>query len=151
MKTYLPKSKEIKRLWYHVDAEGKTLGRLAGAIADILRGKHKPIFSPSLDTGDFVIVTNAEKIAVTGDKMTQKTYVHHTGYPGGFRSKTLAQLLQDHPTRVIEKAVWGMLPHNKLGRAQFKKLKVYTGAEHPHSAQLPRPLEMKEKGERKWR
>ena len=151
MKTYLPKVKEIKRLWYHVDAEGKTLGRLAGAIADILRGKIKPIYSPHLDTGDFVIVTNAEKILVTGDKMNQKTYVHHTGYPGGFRSTTLAKLLNDHPERVIEKAVWGMLQHNRLGRAQFKKLKVYVGNEHPHVAQEPRPLQMTEKGERKWR
>lgn len=151
MKTYHPKIKEVKRLWYHIDAEGKTLGRLAGAVADILRGKHKPIFSPSLDTGDFVIVTNAEKIAVTGQKLTKKTFVHHTGYPGGFRSKTLGQLLKDHPTRVIEKAVWGMLPHNRLGRAQIKKLKVYSGPEHPHGAQQPRPLEVNPKGERIWR
>ncbi|HHL73491.1 MAG TPA: 50S ribosomal protein L13 [Bacteroidetes bacterium] len=141
MKTYIPKAHEIERKWYVVDAEGQTLGRLASRIATILRGKHKPYFTPHLDTGDFVIVINAEKINVTGKKAQQKVYSRHTGYPGGLRQVTFEDLRRTYPQRIISKAVWGMLPHNKLGRKLLKKLKVYGGPEHPHVAQSPEPLE----------
>jgi large subunit ribosomal protein L13 len=124
-----------------VDARGQTLGRLASEIAKILKGKHKPIYTPHLDTGDFVIVINAEKVHVTGNKMDQKMYYRHSGYPGGLKSITLREQLKRHPTRVIRSAVKGMLPHNRLGRATLKKLKVYAGDAHPHEAQQPKPLE----------
>ena len=142
MKTYVTNPNEIKREWYVMDATGQTLGRLATRIAHRLRGKHKPIYSPSVDTGDYVIVVNAEKIHVTGRKLDQKIYYRHTGYPGGLKEVTLRNLLQKHPTRVIEHAVRGMLPKNRLGRRMFKKLKVYAGPEHPHAAQQPKPLEL---------
>ena len=142
MKTYVTNPNEIEREWCVVDATGQTLGRLATQIAHRLRGKHRPIFSPSVDAGDYVIVVNAEKIHVTGRKLDQKIYYRHTGYPGGLKEITLRNLLQKHPTRVIEHAVRGMLPKNRLGRRMFKKLKVYAGPEHPHAAQQPKPLEL---------
>ena len=142
MKTYVTKPAEIERKWYVVDAEGETLGRLASKIAVILRGKHKPIYSPSVDCGDYVIVLNAEKISVTGQRLDQKVYYRHSGYPGGISSITLRDQLEKHPTRPIELAVKGMLPKNKLGRKMLKKLKVYTGSEHPHQAQQPVQLEI---------
>lgn len=141
-KTYVAKPDDIQRDWYVVDATGLTLGRLATQIASVLRGKNKPQYTPYEDVGDFVIVINAEKVAVTGRKLDQKAYYHHTGYPGGIKSITLRKQLQKHPERVIEHAVKGMLPRGPLGRRQFKKLKVYAGAEHPHQAQLPKPLEL---------
>ncbi len=143
MKTYVTNPNEVEREWYVVDATGKTLGRLSTRVAHILRGKHKPIYSPSVDTGDHVIVINAEKIHVTGRKLDQKIYYHHTGYPGGIKEITLRNLLQKHPTRVIRHAVRGMLPKNRLGRRMFKKLKVYAGPDHPHVAQQPKPLELR--------
>ena len=142
MKTYVPKPEEVQKRWYVVDAEGKVLGRLASKIAAVLRGKHKPYFSPHLDTGDYVIVVNADKVRVTGRKLEQKIYRHHTGYPGGLREVPLEELLRKHPERVIERAVWGMLPHNRLGRKLLRKLKVYAGPEHRHHAQKPEPLEI---------
>ncbi len=141
MKTHSTKPSEIEREWYVVDAEGQTLGRLASEIAKILKGKHKPIYAPHLDTGDFVVVINAQKVHVTGRKMDQKMYYRHSGYPGGLTAITLRDQLKRHPTRVIRSAVKGMLPHNRLGRAMMRKLKVYAGATHPHEAQQPRPLE----------
>lgn len=142
MKTYAVKAAEIERQWYLVDAEGKTLGRLASEIAKVLRGKHKPIFTPHLDTGDYVIVINAEKIRVTGKKLEEKRYYRYSGYPGGLKSIVLGEMLEKHPTRAIGFAVRGMLPKNRLGQAMFKKLKVYSGSEHPHEAQKPIPLEL---------
>ena len=142
MKTHSTKPSEIERQWYVVDAEGRTLGRLASEIAKILKGKHKPIYAPHLDTGDFVIVINAEKVHVTGHKMDQKMYYRHSGYPGGLKGLTLREQLNRHPTRVIRSAVRGMLPHNRLGRAMLGKLKVYAGDAHPHTAQKPRALEL---------
>jgi len=142
VKTYSVKAGEIKREWYLIDAEGKTLGRLASEIAKILRGKHKPIYSPHLDCGDYVIVINAEKIRVTGRKLDQKIYYRHSGYPGGLKSITLREQLAKHPERVIKAAVKGMLPKNRLGRKMLKKLKVYAGASHPHQAQQPKVLEL---------
>ena len=142
-KTYVTRSKDIQREWYVVDAAGQTLGRLAARVARILRGKHKPTYSPSVDTGDFVIVVNAEKIHVTGRKMDQKIYYRYSGYPGGLKEITLRNLLQRHPARVIEHAVRGMLPKNRLGRQMFKKLKVYAGPDHPHAAQQPKQLELR--------
>ena len=141
MKTYSAKPGEITREWYLVDAEGKTLGRLATQIADTLRGKRKPQFTPHVDTGDFVIVVNAEKIQVTGNKLDQKRYYRHSGYPGGLRSRTLREQLERRPTEVLRKAVKGMLPRNRLARQQITKLKIYAGPEHPHEAQNPKPLE----------
>ena len=141
MRTYSTKPAEIERQWFVVDARGQTLGRLASEIAKILKGKHKPIYTPHLDTGDFVIVINAEKIHVTGRKMDQKMYYRHSGYPGGLKSITLREQLKRHPTRVIRSAVKGMLPHHRLGRAMLRKLKVYAGDAHPHEAQQPKPLE----------
>ena len=140
MKTYNAKPGEIQRDWVIVDAEGKTLGRLATQIADRLRGKSKAAFTPHVDTGDFVVVVNAEKIHVTGNKLEQKIYYRHSGYPGGLRQRTLAEQLQRRPEEVIRKAVKGMLPKNRLAAAQLKKLKVYAGPEHPHEAQNPAPL-----------
>ena len=142
MRTYVTKPAEIERKWYVVDADGETLGRLASKIAVILRGKHKPIYSPSVDCGDYVIVLNAEKITVTGRRLDQKIYYRHSGYPGGLREITLRNQLEKYPTRPVELAVKGMLPKNKLGRKMFKKLKVYTGTEHPHQAQEPVELEL---------
>ncbi|MEA3459125.1 MAG: 50S ribosomal protein L13 [Chloroflexota bacterium] len=142
MKTYTAKPSEIEREWYLVDAEGKTLGRLASKIAAILRGKHKPIYTPHLDCGDYVVVINAEKVKVTGRKLDQKVYYHHSGYPGGLKSISLRDQLQKHPEHVLEAAVRGMLPKNRLGRKMFKKLKVYAGDSHPHQAQKPEVLEL---------
>jgi len=140
MKTYSAKPGEIQRDWYVVDAEGQTLGRLATQIADRLRGKGKPQFTPHVDTGDFVVVVNAEKIAVTGNKLENKMYYRHSGYPGGLRSRPLREQLERVPTEVLRKAVRGMLPRNRLGRQQLTKLKIYAGPEHPHGAQEPKPF-----------
>ena len=142
MKTYSAKPGEIQRDWLVVDAEGKTLGRLATVIADRLRGKGKPTFTPHVDTGDFVVVVNAEKIAVTGKKLDEKMYHRHSGYPGGLRSRSLRDQLERQPTEVLRTAVKGMLPRTKLGRAQLTKLKIYAGPEHPHVAQKPQPMEI---------
>ena len=141
-RTYSAKPGEIQRRWYLVDAEGKILGRLATQIADTLRGKQKPQFTPHVDTGDFVVVVNAEKIAVTGKKLDDKMYYRHSGFPGGLRSRTLREQLDRQPAEVLRKAVKGMLPRNRLGRAQLIKLKIYAGPEHPHEAQAPEPLEL---------
>lgn len=142
MKTIWTKEAEVERVWHVVDAEGKTLGRLASQIAAILRGKHKPTYNPSVDTGDFVVVVNAEKIHVTGQRLDQKKYYTHSGYQGGLKEKTLRQMLETKPERVIYLAVRGMLPKNVLGRKMIKKLKVYAGPDHPHAAQGPEPLEI---------
>lgn len=142
MKTYTPKAKDIERGWYLVNAEGKTLGRLASEIAKVLRGKHKPIYTPHLDCGDYVIVINADKVGVTGRKLDQKIYYRHSGYPGGLKSISLRNQLQKHPERVLEAAVRGMLPKNRLGRKMMRKLKVYAGDSHPHQAQQPKVLEL---------
>jgi len=143
MKTYVTNPSEVEREWYVVDATGQTLGRLSTRVAHVLRGKHKPTYSPSVDTGDYVIVVNADKVHVTGRKLDQKIYYRYSGYPGGLKEITLRNLLQKHPTRVIKHAVRGMLPKNRLGRRMFKKLKVYAGPDHPHVAQRPEPLELK--------
>jgi large subunit ribosomal protein L13 len=140
MKTWTAKTHEIERRWYVVDAEGQTLGRLATRIADTLRGKRKPEYTPHIDTGDFVVVVNADKISVTGKKLQQKIYYRHSGYPGGLRERTLAEELERRPTEVLRKAVKGMLPRNRLARQQITKLKIYAGPEHPHIAQNPDPL-----------
>jgi large subunit ribosomal protein L13 len=144
-KTWNAKPGEVERRWYLVDADGKTLGRLATRIADALRGKDQPQYTPHVDTGAFVVVVNAEKIAVTGKKLDDKRYYRHSGYPGGIRSRTLREELDRRPTEVIRKAVKGMLPRNRLGRAQLTKLKVYAGPEHPHEAQSPQPLKLESK------
>lgn len=140
MKTYSVKAGEIERRWFVVDAEGKVLGRIASEIARVLRGKHKPTYTPHLDTGDFVVVVNAEKIVVTGKKEEQKTYFRHTGYMGGEKFIPFSRMLEKHPERVIELAVKGMLPKGALGRQMYQKLRVYAGKEHPHQAQQPEPL-----------
>lgn len=142
MKTFSAKPNAVKRDWYVVDADGKVLGRLASEIARRLRGKHKPEYTPHVDTGDYIIVINAEKIKVTGRKEQQKVYYHHSGYPGGLKSVTLAKQRLQHPERIIEAAVRGMLPKNPLGRAMFRKLKVYAGPQHNHQAQQPKALEL---------
>lgn len=142
MKTYLPTEVEIQRDWYVVDAEGQTLGRLAVKIADVLRGKHKTLFTPHMDCGDFVIVVNAEKIILTGNKEEDKLYRRHSGYPHGFKTETAGQLRARIPEALVERAVKGMLPHTRLGARQFTKLKVYTGPDHPHAAQNPKKLEV---------
>ncbi len=139
-KTFVTKEADITRDWFIVDAAGQSLGRLASKIAAVLRGKHKPTFTPGLDTGDFVIVINAEQVTVTGNKLTEKFYYRYSGYPGGMTAISLRDQLAKHPERVLEHAVWGMLPHNRLGRAMLKKLKVYGGPEHPHEAQKPSVL-----------
>jgi len=136
MKTYSIKASDIEREWHVIDASGKILGRLATQVASLLMGKYKPIFSPNLDTGDFVIIINADKVRVTGDKARQKVYYRHSGYPGGLKAVTLEKMMQTNPTRVIEHAVKGMLPHNRLGAAMIKKLRVYVGDTHPHLAQV---------------
>ena len=140
-KTYYPKAGEITHEWFLVDAKDQNLGRLATKISTILIGKHKPTFTPGVDTGDFVVVVNAERVRVTGNKLDDKIYYRHTGYPGGLKSITLREQLAKHPERVLRSAVWGMLPHNKLGRRLIKKLKIYAGPDHPHEAQQPKPLE----------
>ena len=141
-KTYYPKADEIQRDWVLVDANGQTLGRLVTQISTVLLGKHKPSFTPGVEMGDYVIVVNAAHIKVTGNKLDDKMYYRHTGYPGGIKSTNLRELLAKNPERVIEKAVWGMLPHNRLGRQMVKKLKIYAGLEHPHTAQQPEKLEL---------
>ncbi|EIW16515.1 MULTISPECIES: 50S ribosomal protein L13 [Pelosinus] len=141
MKTFMANAATIERKWYVVDAEGKTLGRLAAEVAKVLRGKHKPTFTPHVDTGDHVIVINADKVALTGKKLVQKTYFRHSGYVGGTTFVTAGKMLADKPERVLELAIRGMLPKNRLGRQMYRKLQVYRGAEHPHAAQLPEVLE----------
>ncbi|MFS8570335.1 MAG: 50S ribosomal protein L13 [Thermaerobacter sp.] len=140
--TYMARPGDVQRRWYVIDAEGKTLGRLATRVASVLRGKHKPEYTPHVDTGDFVIVVNAGKVALTGTKLDKKKYYRHSGYPGGLKEFTARQLLQRDPTRLIKRAVWGMLPKGPLGRRQFRKLKVYAGPEHPHQAQKPEELSL---------
>lgn len=142
MKSFVAKPQEVERKWYVVDAEGKTLGRLSSQVASILRGKNKPTYTPHVDTGDYVIIINAEKVEVTGKKMDQKMYRHHTGYVGNLKEMTYKQMLQKKPERIIELAVKGMLPKNSLGRKMFTKLKVYSGAEHNHEAQQPEILDI---------
>jgi large subunit ribosomal protein L13 len=142
VRTFSAKKEEIERDWYVVDAEGQTLGRLASRIATILKGKHKPIYTPHLDCGDFVIVLNADKVRVTGRKLDQKFYYRYSGYPGGLSQISLRDQLARHPERVLQAAIRGMLPKNKLGRKMIKKLKVYAGDEHPHQAQQPKPLDL---------
>jgi large subunit ribosomal protein L13 len=142
MKTYVATPDTRERNWLLVDAEGQTLGRLATQIADALRGKRKPQYTPHIDVGDFVVVVNAEKISVTGNKRAEKRYYRHSGYPGGLRSRTLEEMLARRPEEVIRLAVKGMLPRTKLGRAQLRKLKVYAGPDHPHAAQKPEPMEV---------
>ncbi|HEY8485892.1 MAG TPA: 50S ribosomal protein L13 [Limnochordales bacterium] len=139
-RTPLVRPGELPRRWYVVDASGQVLGRLASRIASVLRGKHRPEFTPHVDCGDFVVVVNAEKVRLTGRKLDQKVYRRHTLYPGGLKEETARQLLQRHPDRLIRHAVWGMLPHNRLGRRIIRKLKVYAGPNHPHEAQKPQPL-----------
>lgn len=143
MKTYMAKPLEVERKWYVIDASGQTLGRLASEVAAILRGKHKPTYTPHVDTGDFVIVINADKIVLTGNKLDQKMYRRHSGYPGGLKEMTYRNLLNKRPEKAIEIAVKGMLPHNRLGRKMFTKLKVYRGSEHPHQAQKPEVRELR--------
>lgn len=142
MKTVSAREQDIQRDWYVIDAQGQTLGRLATRIATLLRGKHKPVYTPHVDCGDYVIVVNAEKIHVTGQKMSQKIYYRHSGYPGGLKQVTLRDQLKKFPDRVIETAVRGMLPKNRLGRRMFKKLKVYSGPTHPHQAQQPESIQL---------
>jgi large subunit ribosomal protein L13 len=142
MKTYSAKAETVERDWYIVDAEGKTLGRLAAEIATRLRGKHKPEFTPHVDTGDYIVVVNAEKVAVTGNKAKDKIYYSHTGYPGGIKDISFEKLIDKAPERVIQSAVKGMLPRGPLGREMFRKLKVYAGVSHPHAAQQPQTLEI---------
>ncbi len=139
-KTFIPKESDIQREWFVIDADGQVLGRLASKVAAVLLGKHKPTFTPGVETGDGVIVVNAGKIRVTGKKLTDKVYYHHSGYPGGMKSVTLKDQLVKHPDRVIRAAVWGMLPHNKRGKSIIKWLKVYAGAEHKHESQKPKVL-----------
>ena len=142
MRTYTPKPEEITRTWHVIDATDVVLGRLASQVAVLLRGKHKTTFAPHVDTGDFVIVINAEKVALTGAKKQQKMDYRHSGYPGGLRATSYTELLESNPRRAVEKAVKGMLPHNKLGRQQLKKLKIYAGSEHPHAAQMPQTFQI---------
>ncbi|GAA4881908.1 50S ribosomal protein L13 [Serinicoccus chungangensis] len=142
MRTYSPKAGEVTRAWHVIDATDVVLGRLASQTAILLRGKHKTIFAPHMDTGDFVIIINADKVALTGAKLEQKKAYRHSGYPGGLKAETYEQLLEKHPTRAVEKAVRGMLPKNSLGRQVISKLKVYAGDTHPHAAQQPSPFEI---------
>jgi large subunit ribosomal protein L13 len=142
VKTYSPKAAEIQREWFVIDAKDQTLGRLATQIAVLLRGKHKPMFAPHMDVGDYVIVLNCDKIRVTGRKLDQKFYYRHSGYPGGLKSESLRDMLRQHPERVIQTAVRGMLPKNRLGRKMIKKLKIYAGDTHPHQAQQPKAFEL---------
>jgi large subunit ribosomal protein L13 len=142
VRTYSPKPGEVSRTWHVIDAEDVVLGRLASNVATLLRGKHKPTFAPHVDTGDFVIIVNADKVALTGNKREQSFAYRHSGYPGGLRKQSFGDLLDTRPERLLEKVVKGMLPKNKLGRAQGKKLKVYAGPDHPHAAQQPKPFEI---------
>ncbi len=142
LRTFIPKANDIKRKWWIVDADGQRLGRLATRIATILRGKHRPIYTPHLDTGDFVVVVNADKIALTGNKLEQKSYFKPSPYPGGSKIIPMKRVMENKPEWVVRKAIWGMLPHNRLGRKLIKKLKVYAGSEHPHSAQQPDVLNL---------
>jgi large subunit ribosomal protein L13 len=142
VRTYSPKPGEVSRTWHVIDAEDVVLGRLASNVATLLRGKHKPTFAPHVDTGDFVIIVNAEKVVLTGNKRDQAFAYRHSGYPGGLRKQSFGELIDSRPDRLLEKVVKGMLPKNKLGRAQGKKLKVYAGPEHPHAAQQPKPFEI---------
>ena len=142
MKTLSARPQDVEHDWYVVDAENQTLGRLAAALARRLRGKHKASYTPHVDTGDYIVVVNAEKVRVTGKKQTDKIYYRHSGYPGGIKAARFEEMIEKHPERVIESAVRGMLPRNPLGRAVFRKLKVYAGADHPHSAQQPKPLQL---------
>jgi large subunit ribosomal protein L13 len=142
VRTYTPKPADVQRQWYVIDATDVVLGRLASHVATLLRGKHKPTFAPHIDNGDFVIIVNAEKVAISGKKLEQKRAYRHSGYPGGLRSIGYAELLRKHPERAVEKAVKGMLPKNRLGRKMYGKLKVYAGPEHPHQAQQPVPFEI---------
>jgi large subunit ribosomal protein L13 len=142
VRTYSPKPGEVARTWHVIDAEDVVLGRLASHVATLLRGKHKPTYAPHMDTGDFVVIINAEKVAVSGNKLTDKFVYRHSGYPGGLRQRSVGEMIEKHPDRLIEDAVKGMLPHNRLGRAMSKKLKVYAGPDHPHSAQKPAPFEI---------
>ena len=142
MRTYSPKGNDITRQWHVIDASDVVLGRLASQVAVLLRGKHKPIFAPHVDTGDFVIVINADKVALSGNKLEQKQAYRHSGYPGGLRSISYGELMEKRPERIVEKAVRGMLPKNSLGRKTLRKLKVYAGPDHPHSAQQPVPFEI---------
>ncbi|MDH4230501.1 MAG: 50S ribosomal protein L13 [Nitrospirota bacterium] len=141
MKTQFAKKGDIDRKWYVVDAKDAVLGKLATKVATYLRGKNKPVFTPNVDTGDFIIVINADKVRLTGNKVNDKVYYHHSGYIGGIKAQTAKELLEKKPETIIEKAVWGMLPKNRLGRTMIKKLKVYRGAEHPHQAQTPENLQ----------
>lgn len=140
MRTYSPKASEIERQWFIVDADGQTLGRMASQVATILRGKHKPMFATHMDTGDYVVIVNAEKVKVTGTKERDKFYYRHSGFPGGFRKTAYRDVMEKHPTRPVERAVRNMLPKNSLGEAMFRKLKVYAGPDHPHTAQKPQEL-----------
>lgn len=140
MKTYIPKISEVNKKWYIIDVDGKTFGRQVVKIASILTGKNKPIYTPHMDTGDFVIIINAKKVRISGDKLTGKKYYHYSGYPGGLRERTFEQMREKTPDRLFNKAVWGMLPKNRLGRKMLKKLFVYGGPDHPHKAQKPEPL-----------
>jgi large subunit ribosomal protein L13 len=142
MKTYSPKPEHIERRWYVVDAADQVLGRLASEVAALLRGKHKPIFAPHMDTGDHVVIVNASKVRLTGNKAQQKRYYRHSGYPGGLKTVPYTVLLAERPARAVERAVRGMLPHNRIGRQMIKKLKVYEGPTHPHAAQRPKPLDL---------
>ncbi|MAI42516.1 MAG: 50S ribosomal protein L13 [Candidatus Azotimanducaceae bacterium] len=142
MKTLSTKQENVRRSWYVVDATDKTLGRLSTQVANHIRGKHKPEYTPNVDTGDYVVVVNADKVRVTGNKLNDKVYHHHTGYPGGIKAITLGKLMQEKPEKAVEMAVKGMMPKNKLSRSMINKLKVYAGGEHPHSAQQPQPLEI---------
>ena len=143
MKTYMQRKEDVQRNWYVVDAEGQTLGRLASKVANVLRGKHKPTYTPHVDGGDFVIVINASKVVLTGNKLNDKIYYNHSRYTGGLRERTAKEMVENYPVEMIERAVKGMLPHNRLGRQMFKKLFVYEGNEHPHTAQKPSALEVK--------
>jgi large subunit ribosomal protein L13 len=145
MKTYTAKASEVERRWHVIDASGQTLGRLASEAAQLLKGKHKPQYTPHLDTGDFVIVVNAAKIRLTGKKVTQRTYYRHSGYPGGLKAVTMGKVLQVRPTRVVERALRGMLPSNRLGEAMYRKLKVYAGETHPHAAQIQAQVKQEKK------
>lgn len=142
MSTFMAKKEEVKRDWYIIDATDKTLGRLAAKVAMILKGKHKPIYTPHVDTGDYVIIVNADKVVLTGKKLDQKKYYHHSLYPGGLKTETYRRFMERAPEKVVYKAIWGMLPHNALGRRMIKKLKVYKGAQHPHEAQQPKPMDI---------
>jgi large subunit ribosomal protein L13 len=142
VRTYTPKPADVQRQWYVIDATDVVLGRLASQVATLLRGKHKPIYAPHLDTGDFVVIINADKVALTGKKLEQKKAYRHSGYPGGLRSVAYSDLMEKHPARAVEKAIKGMLPKNTLGRKMFSKVKVYAGAQHPHQAQQPVPYEI---------